>query len=983
MEIPNEPPPANPPTEASKAPLLPPALKGAPAHLFLWVLPLLLLCLLNLQGYWLIEGNMDESQRWQALWLGIHNVVNLGIGVALFFIVRSKWRTAAPDPAWALVPVLAQIAFLWHATYIAHDLLPDSVTLWIYPQSRFFYNHYAFCMLPLFWGIIRIACGNARFLSKSIGINLLAAVLAPVALYIGIQVMSLFSGWRLFDGSIGLILIISGVVALSVIMFVALIRCLMLLFKNLARWGVTQQVVAICLIALFMPIGGLLLNRSIPFPVDFQAWEVYALVGINTLFLIWAVYQSRSRPRLSFWLLCASFPFTLYFLVVFLPYTPLSILGVIAMGAGFLVLTPTFLFTLHLYQGIQAHRHAARSGHSRGILIGGLIAFLLLPTFFTVRGTLDKSALNRALDFVYTPDYESESITYSGNRANLRRALASHRNYKNGIYYPLLSDYYSWLVFDNLVLPDDKIAKLEQVFFDTLGSTENIDPIAQGLGFWGSRSVRDRSSMPNARPPSREVNVIDQDLQLFPVDEQSTQATLTLTLENVSKNAWGGAEYINKLSVPPGALINGFRLHIEGTPVPGRIFEKKTALWVYTMIRDTERRDPGLLVYNNPQEIELRVFPINKGHPATVEIDFLIPVELAAMTPPDALPDPSELIQLLYPEQVQVAAGENFTYIAPIPASVFPAVEREHYLHFILDRSIANGYEGDLTGATIQSIRARFPDATHARVTLAHYNVVEATDGLTLIDQLKLNKLDMKRILPTAGGFDLDRALTHAIANYTNYTLNQTEALPPEPIFVLLGKARLDTLPELEKARIWQSNLSQLQVYSIGGTASEAKQLTPAAPPPPLFKIGDAIRPAHPRRSLIFPTSEQAPEYYDSSEQTWKALPHAHHAQDSVWAEAIALWVDNHRYAASPGSAPSDLKQLVEQSRTSGVLIPATSYIVVENEAQWRILQKKEGQKLEQHEALDFLETPAPPALWIALGFGGWLLWRKRLTQKR
>jgi len=972
MDTPAEDTAPNPPTEeAAKAPLLPPILRGPSAYIWLWLLPVGLLLLLNLQGYWLIEGNMDEAQHGHALWLSIHNVLNLGLGIVLMCVARSRWRSALPDPAWALFAVGAQIGFLWHATAIAHDLLPRSVTLWIYPESRFFYNQYAFCMLPLFWGIIRIACGNARFLSKSVGKNLLAAVLAPVVLFVGLQILSAFDGWWRFDSSIGIILIICCVVALSVIMFVALIRGLMLIFKNLARWGVRQQLVAIGLIALCMPIGGLLLNRRIPFPVNFQAWEVYALVIVNTLFLVWAIYQSERRPRLSFWLLCASFPFTLYFFVVFLPYTPLSILGVIAMGAGFLVLTPTFLFTLHLHQLVQTRRLAAANGRSRSLLIGGLIACLLLPGFFTMRGYLDKSALNKALDFVYTPNYETESVTYTGKRANLRRALASHRNYKNGIYYPLLSDYYSWLVFDNLVLPDDKIAKLEAVFFGSEGSTENLDPLAQGLSFWGNRNVRDRSRMLNARPPSREIDVIEQDLQLSSVDERSTQATLTLVLENVSENAWGGAEYINKLTVPPGILVSGFRLHINGTPVPGRIFEKKTALWVYTMIRDTERRDPGLLVYNNPQEIELRVFPINKGQPATVEIDFLIPEELAAVAVPETLPDPAALIPLLYPNEAQVTTGDDFTYIAPVDTSGLPAVARQNYLHLIIDRSQDNGFAGSLSEAKDLALE-HFPEIDEVQISLASYNVVPIKDP----EDLTRPTLS----LPIGGGFDLDRALAHSIAQYTTEKLDTAgDQIPKEPLFVVLSRAGISELPELEKTQTWKSNLSQLRIVSISRGGEKKELSTPTETSVPLLRVGQAMRPAHPRRSLIFPASPTAPEYADVFHaKQWLPLDHDRHAADSEWAQAIDLWVNNHRYAASPGSAETDLQQLIAKSRDSGVLIPATSYIVVENEAQWRMLEKKEAQKLEQNEALDFLETPAPGSILIGLGFGAWLLWQKR-----
>ena len=59
-------------------------------------------------------------------------------------------------------------------------------------------------------------------------------------------------------------------------------------------------------------------------------------------------------------------------------------------------------------------------------------------------------------------------------------------------------------------------------------------------------------------------------------------------------------------------------------------------------------------------------------------------------------------------------------------------------------------------------------------------------------------------------------------------------------------------------------------------------------------------------------------------------------------------------------------------SRESGVMLASTSYIVVENSAQWRILEVSERKKLDQNSALDFKEAPAPSAAWLILGFGIW-----------
>jgi len=950
--------------DGQKAPLLPPTLTGANAYLWLWVLPIGLLLILNLQSYWLIEGNMDGSQRQSAYWLGFFNLVNVLVGLGVYFFFKARDRSKPSNTLLALPAIAVQIAYLWHATAISHEMLPDSVTLWIYPPSRYFYHQYAFCMLPLFWGIIQVACGNFIFLSRRISINLAMAIGAPLCLYLLFFVLyKAFSDW-FFD--ISPIFVSTLVIGLGLVMFVGIIRVLMLIFGKLGDWNPLRHIIVILLIALAMPIGGLLLNRSIPFPVNFQAWEVYALVVANTILLIGATLFGNRAPRLSFLLICGSFPFTLYFFVVFLPYTPLSILGCIAMGAGFLVLTPTFLFTLHTYQLIRTRRIARENNHRSGLLVGSLLCFLILPGFFTARGMLDKAALNAALDFTFTPDLTSESIEYPGNRANLRRALANHRDYKNGIYYPLLSDYYSWLVFDNLVLPDKKIEVLEQRFFGSKGSTENLDSLSMPIDFWRMGDVRSRNSMPRARPPLRNVTITDQTLELTALSGQSAKATLILELTNKSP---GGGEYINKLSVPPGVLVNGFRLHIEGTPVPGRIFEKKTALWVYTMIRDMERRDPGLLVYNHPSEIELRVFPVNRGSPATVEIDFLIPDSVDAITPPESLPDPAGLVPLLYPTIAQVANGEDFTYIAPMQADELPQVPREKFLHLILDRSRENGFEGSLQEA-MQLAKDHFPDIEDTKVTLANYNVVPISE-----DEYGLERL------PISGGLDLDKALAQSIAQYTAEYLNKTDgAIPKEPIFVVISRAGISELPELERTNIWKSHLSELEIHSITRGGDQTLLTGQKAQGTPLIRVGDAIRSTHVYRSMIFPASDAPPEYFDpSGPGEWRILEHNSHQLDAVWTEAITLWVNNHRYAASPGSAPIVLKSLVQASRETGVLIPATSYIVVENEAQWRMLEKKEAQKLEQNEALDFLETPAPSTIFIVVGFAAWLVWRRRV----
>jgi hypothetical protein len=119
--------------------------------------------------------------------------------------------------------------------------------------------------------------------------------------------------------------------------------------------------------------------------------------------------------------------------------------------------------------------------------------------------------------------------------------------------------------------------------------------------------------------------------------------------------------------------------------------------------------------------------------------------------------------------------------------------------------------------------------------------------------------------------------------------------------------------------------------------------------------------------------------YWSPAYAEWRAVPDLNASTTATpWTRALALQLRQNDHARSPGDAATDLKSLVQASRETGVLLATTSYIVVENSAQWRTLEASEKQKLGQNTALAFRETPAPPALWLAGAFIIYLVYRAR-----
>ena len=213
--------------------------------------------------------------------------------------------------------------------------------------------------------------------------------------------------------------------------------------------------------------------------------------------------------------------------------------------------------------------------------------------------------------------------------------------------------------------------------------------------------------------------------------------------------------------------------------MPGRIVEKKTALWVYTMIRDLERRDPGLLFYSAPGELELRVFPVNAGTPAVVEIDFLAPVEIAPGTRfevhgPIAV---LEHLRTMMSPLLTRHASEEILIPGAFSGVQPPPVERPPYIHFLVDRSAGGAFDGDFP-AVLRAVRERFPSAAGARVSLVNHDVVDLTPALTPLAALPalMGMASVERQAPAAGGFALDLALAQAVRRHRTPTSTRRRA---------------------------------------------------------------------------------------------------------------------------------------------------------------------------------------------------------------
>ena len=153
-----------------------------------------------------------------------------------------------------------------------------------------------------------------------------------------------------------------------------------------------------------------------------------------------------------------------------------------------------------------------------------------------------------------------------------------------------------------------------------------------------------------------------------------------------------------------------------------------------------------------------------------------------------------------------------------------------------------------------------------------------------------------------------------------------------------------------------------------------AVSVVPVLPPPLpviLLRAGSAYALCRPKESSVVRLPADVPvEYYDLHSKDFLLLEDVTVLpEDALSSQGLALMEQWEKTVFQPALEDVLLLQLVQWSREIGILIPSTSYIVVENSAQWEMLKRAEQKSLKADKGLEFdefVESPAPP-MWLLL----------------
>lgn len=924
---------------------------------FINTLPIVVLFFLFIGEYNIIKSllNAENIGLWKifGLTLGVLGILNFCYA-SLLTIKKQKVSVF-----YCVLALLCYIPFIYLFGFHSDKIIPFSIPQWMFSGNNILYVG-AFLMPTLAYSLfVLVAHFTPETSENKAWKNFLIAIIIPVSWYIFSQI--LLPLWKPVENNFGIHLLIIFIIIGTLIFLFFLIRGVLIIATKKADVWQKYQLAWKIPISIVLPLIGLAVNNGHLFNNfsvnssgifgDFNSYWFYILALMNGILICLPNLDNKIYRTILFTARSITFAYTVYFFLVFLPFLPLSIIAVVAIGTGFLMLAPILLFVLHINELSKDYAYLKNHFSKNAIWVISLVGFLIIPIFITSSYLKDKTVLNETLDYIYNPDYSKD---YEINKVSLQKTLNVVKHHKDsnqdvifGSQTPYLSSYFNWLVLDNLTLPDSKINTIEKIFF---GSTsfelrrENIQNSNVKITNIATKSTFDKS----------------QNAWLSWVD---------LEITNNNDNT-GFSEYATTIELPEGSWISDYYLFVGNKKEFGILAEKKSAMWVFSNIRN-ENRDPGILYYLTGNKVAFRVFPFAKGETRKTGIQIL-------HKEPITFNLDNNIVKLGNEEETisnNSTANENVVYVSTKQKQTLKQIQRKPYFHFLLD--VSKNKEKNIADFT-----KRIEQVLETNKSLSENSKISFINSYQ--KTIALNN-DWKQIYKSQifeGGFYLDRgvktSLFHAYKN-NNATY---------PVFVVvtdsIQKAVLDndfsnlkmTFPENDFFFSVNQN-GNLQSHSL-----TSNPITPLADTIKYTFDQNVLEYDIENKKFYLPNNNQPSiilknENFEVTEQS---------INEKNWQSALTMQGKWNYQILHPETSDKEWLNLVKYSFLSKVMTPVTSYLVVENEAQKAILKKKQEQVLSSNKSLDLGEDTqrmSEPSFILLTVLLGVALWYRQKRQRK
>ena len=910
-------------------------------------LPLALLGLVLYSDYEIIDSLLEEKSLyyWKvfAMTVGTLGVMNV------FYAVWATFTKQTVSTGYAFATISLHSGVIYLFLYHSAVFTPFNIPNWMLSTQPLVYV-ITFLTPSIIYGLFILVFKSISEQSLKSMSSFLGALAVPFGAYLIVQILiPIFSHFNLdFDWLPTEYMAHAAAVftiAITFLFLFCLIRGFYILAVIQKRFHLKEELFWKIPVGIIFPLLGLAINQGYVFGGkgvdalgifgDFDSPWFFIIAFLNGLFFCLPSKPSKNYRLALFTARSVTFSYIFYFFLVFLPFLPLSIVAILVVGFGFLMLTPIALFIVQL--GELSHDIdflAPYYGKTslRAIAIAG---FLILPAALTLSNLHHRSTLHEALAYVYSPKLsEKPDIDLSSLERTLY-SIIDHKDTRARDAFeqqtPYLSSYFNWLVLDNLTLSNSKINKLERIFFDQ----ESVEI--------------------NRAPIQKDSTVQITDIVVESKFDERQNAWLSwvhFEITNDSKNSWR-KEFATQFELPTGCWISDHYLYVGDRKEEGILAERRTAQWVFNNIRN-ENRDPSILYYLNGNQIHFQVFPFQANEVRKTGIQFV-------HKSPVAIQINEHLVKLGNSDQPQQEDFENETvaFISAKSKERLPKADRKPYLHLLVDVS------SDRERPEIEQELKTFLQSVPEYVETSKISFVDHTSLTVEEDE---NWKEVLYDLESQGGFYLERAIRTALIeayqtpsdsypvfvaitdSWSGAIADETFAdlaltYPENPYYFVVEEGVLSATASLSN-----KNVMVRYNHPDSATSISVEQLLNAYPdsfhrPVVRHQLSDG-------KAVFLPMNQQASivlkkDFFklDTEQITAKS-----------WESGLMMQGKLLDQALHPEITEADWLTQVKASFLSQIMMPVTSYIAVENEAQKTILKKKQNQVLAGNPALDLSE---------------------------
>ncbi len=346
------------------------------------------------------------------------------------------------------------------------------------------------------------------------------------------------------------------------------------------------------------------------------AIHVLLVAGVPAANLL-ALFATSSRtPRLlrnTVFLNGMALGVSLVYAILFLPFVPVALIGVLFLGMGLMPLSPLLSFCMALVMRRRLKRVQPPGVPMAAPWLGMGVALL---AFFAVEAPVAGTRLGLYAAVNGSPESQRTALQW------LRR-LGSEETLLSACY---LAPRRTTLM--NLLLSWDDSVSLEEartVYYRVTGKTINTVPKPESVrpeeGFRFNNDSDLAGKEVGGRVPG--LSLVSSEMK-GSVDGDAALAYLEWTM-SFEMTAEGQAEARTQLSLPPGAVVSRVTLYIDGQEREAAFAPTAKARAAYEAVVRT-RRDPLLVTHQGKDRIQVQCFPVVKGPPMKIKLGITAPL---------------------------------------------------------------------------------------------------------------------------------------------------------------------------------------------------------------------------------------------------------------------------------------------------------------------------------------------------------------------